>query len=1134
MKLASRNRIASLALAFSSCTVVVSADTITVNLRSAADSRIFNADWGRDNNDGAGGEIGVYQARDRSLLRFDLNSLPPGAALNSANLVLTVSNPYGGNPNAESMNVYRLTQAWTEGGVTWNKYDGAVTWATAGGDYDGTVRASSTANVGTGQVVIWDVSSLAQEWANHTHPNHGLMVINSGFVNGFHFGSKEHGNASYRPYLAANITTPTAPPSRSWTWNGGDGSSGPLDGSGTWTDDDKWWNGATVAAWVDGNDVIFGAGGAAGTVTVFGTVAPQSLWFQSTAAGNYTLTGGNIDLGGAFRVVQTTVNASIASLISNGGLIKQGPGTLKLTGTDPGGNLNTGNTYADGTVISGGTIEIYGKSADNADKTTSLGNGPLTIQSGGTLVTANDWSTGNEWYGNCVGKITIEAGGTMTINTGGNTVRNGLVLNGGTVNGSGANGDWGGMYLRNTSVAADGATPSNISVDTALNTTTVMAVGACSQLNYSGPIHNKYQATGAITKTGDGNLNLSGNNSYTGTTTVQGGLVEITGGTSAVGGMILENGNVTFSGGTTTLSGGITSPSPYASGNLVFGGNSVVTVGGTLQLAALSCPLITIQGNADVTLLNGNQIGNWGNGISLLGGTLRTPSLAASSQGWAYPSRWLHLDGTSVVATASNLDFITMLNWDPTNNVAVGQTHGAIFNTNGNTVGIKVNLVDESGQNGKLTKLGNGTLVLGGQNSYTGDTTVNGGTLQLLKSAGSVSAAITNAGFELPDYFSSGWNYLASDGVSDGWTLTPSDKAGIASNGAPWVTTAPEGDQVGFLQNSSSITQTISVSSAGYYDLSFQTANRPGYSASDLAVQIEATTVGQWTAAQLNSSGAFVVRTVSGIYLSAGTHILTFQATQAGPDSATAIDKVALTSTSFNGRLTFKPGATTVSNKITGSGAGVLQLDGEIFLDLTAAAIANGNSWMLVDHSNLNESYGTNFSVNSSLGAFTNSSGSWSRADGDNTWTFNQNTGVLTLAVTPSDPFLAWINATWPSLSDKTLTGDPDYDSISNLVEYILQGGDPAVSNPAIQPTVDASGSNFIFTFHRRSASTADTTQVFEFSATLDAGSWTPLAIPGGAGVTVTDLGGGIEKVEIIVTKGTNTKLFGRLQATKP
>ena len=102
-------------------------------------------------------------------------------------------------------------------------------------------------------------------------------------------------------------------------------------------------------------------------------------------------------------------------------------------------------------------------------------------------------------------------------------------------------------------------------------------------------------------------------------------------------------------------------------------------------------------------------------------------------------------------------------------------------------------------------------------------------------------------------------------------------------------------------------------------------------------------------------------------------------------------------------------------------------------------------------------------------------------------------------------------------------------------MEYVLQGGDPSVSTTGTLPTLNASGANFIFTYYRRAAATG-TTQTFEYSTTLGADSWTPVAIPDGDGVTVTpdSPSVGIDKVEIIVAKGAATKLFGRLQVTQP
>ncbi len=155
-------------------------------------------------------------------------------------------------------------------------------------------------------------------------------------------------------------------------------------------------------------------------------------------------------------------------------------------------------------------------------------------------------------------------------------------------------------------------------------------------------------------------------------------------------------------------------------------------------------------------------------------------------------------------------------------------------------------------------------------------------------------------------------------------------------------------------------------------------------------------------------------------------------------------------------------------------------------------------------------------------------------SQGSGTWNSANTGGRITggsLVVPAADPFQAWIDPF--NVDPETAEGDPDNDGIANLVEYVLQGGDPSASNPGILPTLNASGLDFVFTFNRRAAATG-TTQVFQYSADLGASPWIELAIPGGAGVSVSDLGSGIEQVQITVSKGTNTKLFGRLKVTQP
>ncbi len=102
--------------------------------------------------------------------------------------------------------------------------------------------------------------------------------------------------------------------------------------------------------------------------------------------------------------------------------------------------------------------------------------------------------------------------------------------------------------------------------------------------------------------------------------------------------------------------------------------------------------------------------------------------------------------------------------------------------------------------------------------------------------------------------------------------------------------------------------------------------------------------------------------------------------------------------------MRFQIGDDGVNNSILGSGT--INLDGELFFDLTSASTNGGNLWNIVDVDNLNESYGSTFSVNSSLGLFTGDSGIWSLEDNGTIWEFSESTGVLTVIPEPTTALL--------------------------------------------------------------------------------------------------------------------------------
>lgn len=82
----------------------------------------------------------------------------------------------------------------------------------------------------------------------------------------------------------------------------------------------------------------------------------------------------------------------------------------------------------------------------------------------------------------------------------------------------------------------------------------------------------------------------------------------------------------------------------------------------------------------------------------------------------------------------------------------------------------------------------------------------------------------------------------------------------------------------------------------------------------------------------------------------------------------------------------------------TGTGPSYLNLNGAFFIDTNNVALADGNSWWLVDTTNLVVTYGGTFSV---TGYTLGSPGVWTKTDQNRVWTFNQTNGILSLAITP-------------------------------------------------------------------------------------------------------------------------------------
>jgi hypothetical protein len=144
------------------------------------------------------------------------------------------------------------------------------------------------------------------------------------------------------------------------------------------------------------------------------------------------------------------------------------------------------------------------------------------------------------------------------------------------------------------------------------------------------------------------------------------------------------------------------------------------------------------------------------------------------------------------------------------------------------------------------------------------------------------------------------------------------------------------------------------------------------------------------------------------------------------------------------------------------------------------------------------------------------------------------------LGSTPS-AFESWTQ-TFPALdtaAKRLPDADPENDGVTNLMEFLLNGN-PGTSDAAILPDLDASGSNFVFTFNRRDDAEAGSTLIFQYGSSLS--GWTDVAIDndggvvGSATVGVAENAASPDAITITLPKSVAVggKLFGRISYTQP
>jgi autotransporter-associated beta strand protein len=404
---------------------------------------------------------------------------------------------------------------------------------------------------------------------------------------------------------------------------------------------------------------------------------------------------------------------------------------------------------------------------------------------------------------------------------------------------------------------------------------------------------------------------------------------------------------------------------------------------------------------------------------------------------------------------------------------AAASWSGAVSLTNDTTIGVTNGSITISGNIGQtgsgknLTKVGAGTLFLSGSNSYSGLTTMNGGTIQVSSPnalaaasalAGSGSANITNvlrlaaAGSYTMDSVQVP-GLMMIEGPGSGSTTLTFTNGGSMSGNSDKTISAGSG-------------VTINVNGA-----SFDTGN-PGSGIRDLGISGNGNTVFNAAIVSTNSSTVNATRLFKE---GAGTVTLNGANTYLG---STVINSGVLELGS-SGSLRFFAGASGVNNAVSGAGSAVL--GGTVNIDLSAAATNSGSSWALV--SVTSPSYPGSFNV----AGFTNSGGTWSRGTNGVTYQFSQSTGVLSiLSTNAASGYTAWLT-NYPSLVNTNGTGDPDGDGFDNNMEFAFDGN-PTVGSPAMISAASSSAGT-VFSF-LASTNTSAVTYVVQSTSDLSAVPW--------------------------------------------
>jgi fibronectin-binding autotransporter adhesin len=542
-----------------------------------------------------------------------------------------------------------------------------------------------------------------------------------------------------------------------------------------------------------GGNITFSGGG-----LKYGTGITQDLSSRIKNSGSAIL----VDTNGE----SVTWGTNLAST-NTGGLTKNGTGTLRI---------NVQSAYSGATAINGGTLQIH-----NTAGSTAWNPGVIAINNASTLEFTGTLQT---IFQDAADTITFDSGGGGSMIMTKNLIwRNSYIVTTGgalnTISGTHFNNQGGTGYdIYYDTAVGSGAVALEVSSDNQLgirkyglgtlvltnsantmgDSTVINAgtleIGGAGRLqsgSYSYSITNSgafsYNSTanqtlsgvisgaGALTKSNSSTLTLSGNNTYSGTTTISAGTIEIGAagrlGAGSYAQNISNNGTLIYSGtNDQTLSGilsGTGALTKNAASTLTLSGDNTYSGATTINAGTLeigngltagslnAASAITVNGalafNRSDDITQGTHfstaaIGGTGSIVQNGSGTLTLNAANTYSGGTTLNTGTLVIGNTAAAGTGTitQTDATSVLKFDTTGTITNAMSVYNVLATQSATLSgaITVNnatwdidtgdTLTVSGAvsgSGGVTKNGGGTLILSGSNSYNGSTVINAGTL---------------------------------------------------------------------------------------------------------------------------------------------------------------------------------------------------------------------------------------------------------------------------------------------------------------------------------------------------------------------------------------------------------------------